>query len=94
VVANLGERSFGWLLLFFAILSLLPVPGGGMFTAIPIFWVLGQMALGHPRIRLPEFVTRRRVSRRGWRRLVLRMTPVIRPVERLLRLGQENKYCC
>lgn len=89
VVTKLGERSFGWLLLFFAVLSLLPVPGG-MFTAIPLFWVLGQMALGYPQIRLPEFITRRRVNRRGWQRLVLRMTPVIRPVERLLRPRMEH----
>lgn len=90
VVARLGERSFGWLLLFFSVLSLLPVPGGGLFTAIPLFWVLGQMALGYSQVRLPEFITRRRVSRRGWRRLVLRFTPVIRPVERLLRPRMEH----
>lgn len=84
VVAKLGDRSFGWLLLFFSVLSLLPIPGGGMITALPLFWVLGQMALGYPQIVLPDFVTRQRVNRRTWQRLVLRMAPVIRPIERML----------
>lgn len=90
VVARLGERSFGWVLLFFAVLSLLPVPGGGMFTALPLFWVLGQMAMGYPQVRLPGFITRRRVNRRNWRRLVMRMSPAIRPIERLLRPRMEH----
>ena len=92
VVEKLGDRSFGWVLLFFSVLSLLPIPGGGMFTAIPLFWVLGQMALGYPRIRLPDFVTRYRVNRRTWQRLVLRMAPVIRPVERLLQPRMEHLF--
>lgn len=92
VVAKLGDRSFGWLLLFFAVFSLIPMPGGGMFTAIPLFWVLGQMALGYPQIRLPEFVTRRRVNRRSWQRLVMRMTPVIRPIERMLEPRMEHLF--
>lgn len=92
VVAKLGDRSFGWVLLFFAVLSLLPIPGGGMITAIPLFWVLGQMALGYAQIRLPVFISRRRVNRRTWQRLVLRMAPVIRPVERLLQPRMEHVF--
>ncbi len=84
VVNKLGDRSFGWLLLFFAILSMLPIPAGGLITSIPLFWVLGQMALGYPQIRLPAYISVRKVNRRAWQRLVLRMGPVIRPVERML----------
>ncbi len=90
VVAKLGDRSFGWLLLFFSVLSLIPMPGGGIVTAIPIFVVLGQMALGYPQVRLPDWVTRRRVNRRTWQRLVMRMTPVIRPIERMLQPRMEH----
>lgn len=92
VVAKLGDRSFGWLLLFFSVFSLIPMPGGGMITAIPLFWVLGQMALGYPRIRLPAWVTRRRVNRRAWQRLVMRMTPLIRPIERMLEPRMEHLF--
>lgn len=92
VVDKLGERSFGWLLLFFAILSMLPIPAGGLITAIPLFWVLGQMALGYPQIRLPGYITNRRVNRRAWQKLVMRMAPVIRPIERILEPRLEHLF--
>ncbi len=92
VIAKLGDRSFGWILLFFSVLSLLPIPGGGLITAIPLFWVLGQMAMGYPQIRLPAFITRYRVNRRTWQRLVLRMAPVIRPIERMTRPRMEHVF--
>ncbi len=92
VLDKLGDRSFGWVLLFFAVFSLAPLPGGGLVTAIPLFWVLGQMALGYPQVRLPDFISRRRVDRRAWQRLVMRMTPVIRPVERMLQPRMEHLF--
>lgn len=92
VLDKLGDRSFGWVLLFFAVFSLAPLPGGGLVTAIPLFWVLGQMALGYPQVRLPDFIARRRVDRRAWQRLVMRMTPVIRPVERMLEPRMERLF--
>lgn len=92
VIDKLGDRSFGWILLFFSVLSLLPIPGGGLVTALPLFWVLWQMAMGYPEVKLPAFITRYRVNRRTWQRLVLRMAPVIRPVERMTRPRMEQVF--
>ncbi len=84
LVTGLGDRSFGWLILIFAMVNLIPMPvGGNMITSIPLIIVVAQMALGLPRVRLPGFILRRQVGRRAWQKLVLRMRPIIRPIERM-----------
>ncbi len=86
LVASLGERSFGWSLLVFALINMLPLPfGTDMITAIPVLVVTVQIALGYEELRLPGFIARRRISRKGFQKLVLRLGPVLRPIERILR---------
>src|SRR3546814_16692804 len=43
------------------------------------------MVLGFSYVALPRFIAERRVSRRGFQRIVLRMKPVLRPLERIIR---------
>lgn len=86
LVVTLGDRSFAWLIVVFALVNLIPMPiGSNMVTAIPLILVTGQMAWGLPQVRLPAFLMRRQVSRKGFQKLVLRLGPLIRPVERILR---------
>jgi hypothetical protein len=86
LVESLGERSIGWSMLVFAIVNMLPMPvGSNMVTSIPVMIVAAQVALGYDRLRLPAFVANRRVSRKGFQKLVLRLGPVMRPIERVLR---------
>jgi hypothetical protein len=86
MVDMLGDRSFGWSILLFALVNMIPVPpGGNMITSIPLLLVTAQMALGYQQVWLPQLITRRRISRKGFQRMVLKLGPVIRPVERMMR---------
>jgi hypothetical protein len=86
ILAELGDRSFGWAILLFATVNMLPMPiGSTTITAIPLLLLTGQMALGFHHVQLPGFVTRRRVSRSGFRKLVFFLKPVMRPIERVVR---------
>lgn len=86
LVETLGERSFAWSLVLFSLVNLVPMPiGSNMVTSIPLILVTAQMALGYPRMRLPAFIMRRQVNRKGFQKLVLRLGPLIRPIERMLR---------
>ena len=86
ILADQGQRSFGWSILLFAVINLLPLPfGSNVVTAIPLLLLTAQMALAYPHVRLPGVITRRDVSRRGFQRAVLRLKPLLRPVERVIR---------
>jgi hypothetical protein len=86
LVASLGDRSFGWCIVIFALVNLLPLPPGtSMLTAIPLILVTGQMALGLRQLWLPALLMRRAITRRRFQRQVLWLGPVIRPIERLVR---------
>ena len=89
LIAGLGDRSFGWSILLFALVNLIPMPiGTNMITALPLILLTGQMAAGFDHVRLPKFITRRGINRRGFQRVVLRLEPVIRPIEKIVRTRQ------
>lgn len=86
VIAGLGDRSFGWLILIFALANMIPLPpGSSLVLGLPLLIITAQMALGLRQVWLPGFVTRRRVDRKAFQRVVLRFGPLIRRVERLAR---------
>lgn len=86
MLSDLGDRSFAWSMLFFAMLNAVPLPPGStLILAIPVLLVTGQMALGFTHLRLPGLITRRRISRDALRRGVLRIRPLLQPFERILR---------
>ena len=86
LVASLGERSMGWALLVFALVNLLPLPmGSDTITAIPVLVVTAQIALGYDELRLPGFIARRRIGRKPFQKLVLRLGALFRPIERVLK---------
>jgi hypothetical protein len=86
LVTTLGERSFGWAILLFALVNLLPMPlGSTVVTAIPLILLTSQMVYGMDHVWLPQAVARRRVSCAGLRRVAHRLHPLIRPVEAIVR---------
>lgn len=86
LIHGLGDRSFGWCIVLFALISMLPMPiGSTMITSIPLILLTGQMALGLPQVWLPGWVMRRQVSRKRFQRRVLWFGPLIRPIERIVR---------
>lgn len=86
LVVGLGDRSFGWCLLLFALVNLIPLPpGSNMVTAIPLLLLTGQMSLGYDYLHLPRFIAARQIDRRAFRRTVMRLHPLIAPIEKIVR---------
>jgi hypothetical protein len=86
VLTKLGDRSFAWAALFFGLLNLIPAPPGStLFLAPPLLLITGQMALGAHHLTLPGFVTRRPVPADGVRRGLIKLRPLFRWIERLLK---------
>jgi len=86
ILAELGDRSFGWSIIVFALVNLLPLPfGSNVVTALPLLLLTGQMVLGFSHVRLPGIIARRHVPRRGFQGVVLRFRPLLRRIERIIR---------
>ncbi|WP_339948218.1 exopolysaccharide biosynthesis protein [uncultured Albimonas sp.] len=86
ILEALGERSFGWTMLLFAIVNMLPLPiGSTLLTAIPLIILSLQLTLGRRSVALPRRVMALQVSRQAFRRGVHRLRPVMRAVERVLK---------
>jgi hypothetical protein len=84
LLSDLGDRSFGWCLIVFGIVSLLPLPiGSNMLTALPLIWIAGQMAAGYRHVHLPRFMTEHALKRQTVRTTVHRLRFILRPLERI-----------
>jgi hypothetical protein len=83
IVGRLRERSFGIVMLLIALVGLVPgvASVAGLLLAVPAI----QMMLGRPGPVLPGFIARRRLSTRRLRRLIARLVPVLRRLERAVR---------
>jgi len=85
LLTELGETSFGWAIVVFSLLTLLPLPpGSSLITALPLLVTTGQIILGFPHVRLPGPLARLRLDPVKLRRTVLRLRPVTRRLERVL----------
>lgn len=86
LLTALGEASFGWSIVLFSLLTLLPLPPGTtLITALPLLVTTGQMMLGYPYVRLPGPLARLKLDPAKLRRVLLGLRPVTRRLERILR---------
>jgi hypothetical protein len=84
----LGNRSFGFLLLLFALPNTLPIigiPGVSTLTGVPLAIVALQMMTGLPEPKLPAWVTERSLHRDDFRRIIDAIIPWLRKLERLMK---------
>jgi len=83
IVDRLRARSFGIVMLLIALVGLLPgaSPFVGILLAIPAI----QMILGRPAPVLPRIITARSISTARLARLVKRVAPVLKRMERVVR---------
>ncbi len=82
----LGNRSFGFLLLLFALPNTLPIigiPGVSTLTGIPLSIVALQMMMGLPEPKLPAWVAERSLHRDDFRRIIDAIIPWLCKLERL-----------
>lgn len=83
ILASLRERSFGIVMLLIALVGLLPGVSAlaGVLLAVPAI----QMMLGREEPILPARIANRRFSTQRLGRLIGRLTPTLRRIERAVR---------
>lgn len=81
-----GDRAFGALLFVFALPNVFPMPPGtSAVLGLPLVLLAGQFLCGRKTPWLPRMVKERSVSRRDFATLLVRISPILRRVERVLR---------
>lgn len=86
ILEEFGDSSFGWAILFFALINMIPAPyGSTLITSLPLLLILAQMALGASHVQLPRFISQRKIPVASVRRIVIRMRRFLRPIERFVR---------
>lgn len=89
VVARLGERSFGPLLLLAGVITLAPIigdiPGVPTLLALVVLLVAGQLLIGLTHPWLPQWLLRRSVTYNKVERAVQWLQRPARGIDRLLR---------
>jgi hypothetical protein len=83
LMAALGQRGYGVLIVLFALPNLLPVyiPGLSPIFGVPLLIICAQLALGLPAPRLPAFLMRRSMRRCDLQLIAARAMPWLRRVE-------------
>lgn len=87
---SFGDRTFGALLLVFALPNLIPLPpGSSTVLGVPLIFIAAQLALGRSVLWLPRSIGERSFAKADMQRLVDYTLPTLRRTERLLapRLG-------
>jgi len=88
IIESLGHRSFGFILLIFALPNSLPIlgiPGVSTITGLPMLFVAVQMALGHKRVYLPRWIADSSIATTDFQKLITKVAPWLRRVEKLMR---------
>lgn len=88
ITESLGHRSFGFILLVFALPNSIPImgiPGVSTIIGIPMLLVAVQMALGYHRVYLPGWVADRSVATASFQQFVIKAAPWLQRIERLMR---------
>jgi hypothetical protein len=86
LIDGLGERAFGVILLILSLPAAVPGPPGiPTAFSIPMLVIAGQLCLGRSRPWLPDFIRRRRVSRRVLISILHRVRPALRWLENICR---------
>ena len=82
-----GMRSYGLLIVLFALPNLLPVyiPGLSPIFGVPLGIVCLQLALGYETPRLPGFLTRRSMRRADLEMIALKAQTWLRRIERFVK---------
>ncbi|MCE3252517.1 MAG: polysaccharide synthesis protein exod [Cellvibrio sp.] len=88
ITESLGQRSFGFILLIFALPNSLPIlgiPGVSTITGLPMLLVAVQMALGHKRVYLPRWIADSSLATADFQKLINKVAPWLRRIEKLMR---------
>jgi hypothetical protein len=86
VVEAFGDRAFGPVMFFFALINMMPwPPGGTTLTGAPLLLLSMELAWGRDELWVPRWAERIAIRRATFRRLSRRFQPGLRTTERLSR---------
>ncbi|HYC73399.1 exopolysaccharide biosynthesis protein [Brevundimonas sp.] len=86
VVEAFGDRAFGPVMFFFALINMMPwPPGGTTLTGAPLLLLSMELAWGRDALWIPRWTERTAVKRATFRRLSARFRRGLRLTERLSR---------
>ncbi len=86
IVEAFGDRAFGPVMFFFALINLLPLPPGGTtLTGAPLLLLSMELAWGRDSLWIPRWAERLSVHRETFSRLSGRLAKPVRWSERLSR---------
>lgn len=86
IVEAFGERAFGPVMFFFALINMLPwPPGGTTLTGAPLLLLSIELALGRDRLWIPRWAERISIDRTTLRRLIGRFIRPLRWTEAVSR---------
>lgn len=86
IVEAFGERAFGPVMFFFALINMLPwPPGGTTLTGVPLLLLSMELALGRDSLWLPGWLERAAVDRTTFRKLSGRFRKPLHLTEKLAR---------
>lgn len=86
LIDGLGDRSWGFALLLFGLLSAIAIiPGLATVTAIPLLFFGIQMLFGYPTPWLPRFIAKRDLARADLEAVLVRGKPFMTWIERICR---------
>jgi len=85
MVTGFGERAFGFLLLVFALICVvpLPIPGIHMFLAVPLFYLSLQQMIGRHVVWFPEKVLDYKIPNRAFMEISAKAVPWIIRIEKI-----------
>ncbi len=83
LIDGLRERSFGIVMLILGLVAL--IPGASGFVGILLIIPAVQMMLARKGPVFPGFIARRRIPKRKLARLIARINPAMRRIERVVR---------
>ena len=83
MVTSFGERAFGFLLLVFALICIIPIPVPGihMFLSIPIFYLSVQQMTGRHVVWFPDKILDAKIPRHAFENISARAIPWIIKIE-------------
>ena len=86
LIDGLGDRSWGFALLLFGLLSAIAIiPGLATLTAVPLLFFGMQMLIGYRTPWLPAFIAKRDLGRADLERAIVAGKPIMQRIERICR---------
>ena len=86
LIDGLGDRSWGFALLLFGLLSAIAIiPGLATLTAVPLLFFGLQMLIGYRTPWLPRFIAKRDLGRADLEKAIVAGKPIMQQIERICR---------